>query len=569
MSVELDSKPAPTTVGEIPEIPPPSEPASPDVRPTANSTLDDGRGTAAASMSVANATGPIEQPILSNGKMDADDAILAKMGYKQELYRGFSSFMSFSFCFTAVSVLSSLAVLYGYGLATGGPAVMVWGWIISSFFTILAGMALAEICSSYPSAGSVYHWAGLLAPPGWGPFLSYVTGWFNFLGNAAGDASFAYGFASVIAAGHDILVENEEDMFSNGAVVGIAIALLIVWMFLAAMKIDQQGWVNNFAIFWKLTAIVVIIVCVSVQASNAAVTQSASFVFTEFVNETGFESVGYVCLLGLLTSLFTFSGYEAGAHMAEETKGASTAAPSGIVKTCVTVALAGLAVILGMLFNTDSVENALGSTNAFVYVLFTNAPVAAGKGLTAIVAINIFFAGISSMTVTSRIGFAMARDKALPGSARLAKIFDKTKSPLNMILAITIFEIILLLIALGSALAFAAITSITVIGYQISYAIPILLRVTAARKTFPKSDYNLGRFSEPVAWVGGLWLASTSLIFFWPTANPVDQDTMNYTCVVVGGVAIIGGVYWMVSARHWFKGPLRSEHDAPDRVTNN
>jgi amino acid transporter len=54
---------------------------------------------------------------------------------------------------------------------------------------------MGEICSSYPTAGSVYHWAGMLATPSTGPIASYIAGWFNFIGNAAGDAAFAYGFA--------------------------------------------------------------------------------------------------------------------------------------------------------------------------------------------------------------------------------------------------------------------------------------------------------------------------------------------------------------------------------------
>ena len=59
---------------------------------------------------------------------------------------------------------------------------------------------MAEICSTYPSAGSVYHWSGMMAPAATAPLASYITGWFNFLGNAAGDASFAYGFANLAAA---------------------------------------------------------------------------------------------------------------------------------------------------------------------------------------------------------------------------------------------------------------------------------------------------------------------------------------------------------------------------------
>ena len=132
--------------------------------------------------------------------MDEDDRLLAKMGYKQELHRGFNAFMSFSFCFTAVAVISGCSVLFPYGLQTGGPVVMIWGWIIGSIFTGIVGLSMAEICSSYPSAGSVYHWAGMLASPKWAPFASYVCGYFNFLGNAASDASFAFGFAQITTA---------------------------------------------------------------------------------------------------------------------------------------------------------------------------------------------------------------------------------------------------------------------------------------------------------------------------------------------------------------------------------
>lgn len=108
--------------------------------------------------------------------------------------------MSFTFCFTAVSVLSSMSILFSYGLNTGGPVVMIWGWIITSLVTILIGMSMGEICSSYPTAGSVYHWAGMLAPKGYGKHFAYIGGWFNLMGNAAGDASFCYGFANFLNA---------------------------------------------------------------------------------------------------------------------------------------------------------------------------------------------------------------------------------------------------------------------------------------------------------------------------------------------------------------------------------
>ncbi len=97
----------------------------------------------------------------NNGKEqeeDSDVRLLKQMGYSQELYRGFSPLMSFAFCFTAVNVFTSLSLGFTYTLTTGGAGVAIWSWIIGSIFTILIGLSLAEICSVYPSAGSVYHW---------------------------------------------------------------------------------------------------------------------------------------------------------------------------------------------------------------------------------------------------------------------------------------------------------------------------------------------------------------------------------------------------------------------------
>ena len=92
---------------------------------------------------------------------DSDSHILRELGYTQELYRGFSPFMSFAFCFTTVNVLTSISIGFTYALNTGGSGFIIWSWFLGSFFTILISLSLAEICSVYPSAGSVYYWYGL------------------------------------------------------------------------------------------------------------------------------------------------------------------------------------------------------------------------------------------------------------------------------------------------------------------------------------------------------------------------------------------------------------------------
>lgn len=159
--------------------------------------------------------------------------------------------MSFSFCLTAVSVMPSIATSIAGGYQSGGPVEVVWTWIIASVFTLITGYVMAEMCSSYPSAGSVYHWAGQLAPKGYGPLASYVTGWLNLLGNAAGDAAFASGFASLITTAVSM---GSDQVPTVGQQVGIAIAVCFVWSVINALRIDQQGWLNNLAMFIQVRA---------------------------------------------------------------------------------------------------------------------------------------------------------------------------------------------------------------------------------------------------------------------------------------------------------------------------
>ena len=283
----------------------------------------------------------------------------------------------------------------------------------------------------------------------------------------------------------------------------------------------------------------------------------------------------YISCIGILMCLFSFSGYEGAAHMSEETTNATLSAPKGIFWTCVATGITGFVYLLGLLYAcqgqvADSEGEPLTATGVFT-LAFTdtegNHNVGGTLAMTILLVINLFFAGFSSFTVTTRIGFAMARDGAIPCSGFWYKVTEKNKIPYMMIVMVFLADCLLCLLPLINPLAFTAVTSITVIGYQVSYAIPILLRVTCARKKFKQSAFSLGRFSVIISWVAGIWLIVTSTFFIWPTAfdeNMEQNETLfNYTCVVFGGVFIIVFIYWFLpkplGARHFFVGPKRDD----------
>ncbi|CAF2734993.1 unnamed protein product [Rotaria sp. Silwood2] len=181
--------------------------------------------------------------------------------------------------------------------------------------------------------------------------------------------------------------------------------------------------------------------------------------------------------------------------------------------------------------------------------------------LTILLLINLYFAGMSSITVTSRIGFAMARDDVFPCSNYLRWIFEPTKTPLANVLFVFIIDSLLQLLQLRSTTAFLALIATTTLGFQISYFMPIFFRCTASRKTFPVSEFNLGRFSIPIGIISSIWLFITSILMCFPTEYPVTKDNMNYAIVIIGGVALIALIYWMASARYRFVGPKRIDMD--------
>eukprot|EP00347_Sterkiella_histriomuscorum_P009672 403340314 len=486
--------------------------------------------------------------------------------YKQELHRGLNSFMSFSISFTNVACISSLAMMIDFGLVTGGPVIMLYGWITVSIFTMIVASSMAEICSTYPVAGSVYYWAGALASPEWAPVASYLCGWFNFFGNIANNASFSFGLSKVLA-GLVVLFNEGRYVWSIQTQVFVSIIILAMWGIKNRMRIDNQGWFNNTSALYQLISTIFVVFVIFLVSPKLS---SSEFVFTKFNNDTGFSNVYFVSVLGLLMSMYGFSGYEGGAHLAEETTNANVSAPQGIIYSCLLSVFTGVIFILAVLYGCQENIHAIvqgnsdhAAVNLFEMVFSGNKNLS--LIMTMILMLNIFLAGFSNLTVTSRIGFAMARDGAFPYSDQLKKINKDTKSPDMMILLIFILASCLCLLPLISSTAFEAITSIATIGVQLSYAIPIFFRVTQSRDTFKRNHYNLGSWSTMYGWISVIWLSFTSCCLLLPSKrHPTDgitAENFNYSPIVVCLFLVFAAIYWNLpepfGAKYFFKGPKR------------
>src|ERR1700691_4950449 len=393
-----------------------------------------------------------------------DERRLHELGYAQELRRRMSGFSNFAVSFTIISVLSGCLTLYYFGMEEGGPAIIVWGWPLVGIMTLMVGLSMAEVCSSFPTAGGLYYWAAKLARPGRGPVWSWFTGWFNFLGQVAITAGIDFGAAFFINAWLNLVFGTPT---YHWVTILIFAAVLLVHGLLNQFGIKLVSLLNDVSVWWHILGVLLIVSVLTFVPAHHA---SASYVFTSTFNTTGWHSIFYVLLLGLLLAQYTFTGYDASAHMTEETHGAARSGPRGIVMSILVSLFAGWVLLIGITFAIQKTQyaNDLGALVPPAQV-FANAIGSTGAKLLLLVAIGAqLFCGMSSVTANSRMIYAFSRDGALPGSDLWHRVNKRTRTPTNAIWLAAAGALILGLPYLWNNAAYAAVTSIATIGLYIA-----------------------------------------------------------------------------------------------------
>ncbi len=479
--------------------------------------------------------------------ISADQQRLHELGYAQELRRHMSGFTNFAVSFTIISILSGCLTLYGYGMNTGGPALITWGWPVVGIMTLFVGLSMAEVCSSFPTAGGLYYWSAKLAPHNPAAW-SWFTGWFNFLGQVAVTAGIDFGAAFFLNALLDVQWGFDTRPWHT---IVLFAAILVLHGLLNSFGVSLVSILNNVSVWWHIGGVLVIVLVLAIAPSHH---QSASFVFTHFVNNTGWGSKFYVVLLGLLLAQYTFTGYDASAHMTEETRSAATSGPRGIVMSIVVSLVAGWILLIGVTFAIQHYTSEVGATVPPAQIFIDALGNTGGKLLLLIVVIAQLFCGMASVTANSRMIYAFSRDGALPGSRLWHRVNPRTRTPTNAIWLAAGGALILGLPYLWNNTAYAAVTSIAVIGLYVAYVLPTFLRLRLGR-AFVRGPWHLGRWSTPIGIVAVIWVVVITILFMLPTTSPVTWKSFNYTVIAVAAVLGFAGIWWAVSARKWFTGP--------------
>ena len=516
--------------------------------------------------------------------VDEDRDHLHSMGYAQELHRGMSTFSNFAISFSIISILAGGMTSFWLGMATSGPRVITLGWIIVGFFALLVGMAMGEICSAYPTAGGLYYWSAKLARKNAARW-AWFTGYFNLIGQIGVIASVDYALS--IFMGYFIRMFDDSFKLTSWTIFTIFLMVLVVHGLLNTFSVNLVRVLGDISVWWHVVGVVIIAGVLFIAPTNkrgiGGAFDEAPAGLTGWTG--GFMVTAYLFALGLLLAQYTITGFDASAHVSEETKGARTEAPKAIVRSIYISAIAALILNLSMIAALPKKKDVDGYVaiafgggddaflvNAAPRLISSAVGTGAAKLLIFIAIVGQFFCGLASVTANSRMIYAFSRDGALPGSRFWHKINPKTRTPTNSVwLGVTLSASVGTLSLYqkgGFSTAFFAFTGICVIGLYISYAIPIYLRLT--NPTFEVGPWNLKGKHKLVGWTALVWIAFISILFiaplfwpfwgFWNDSNEYSpgyfkQNNFNFTGPLILLAAIFVMGYWKFSGKKWFTGP--------------
>jgi amino acid transporter len=509
-----------------------------------------------------------------------DEKHLAKLGYSQDLNRSWSGFSNFAISFSIISILAGCFTNFGAGFNNGGPISISWSWPILGLFILLIGFTMSELVSAYPTSGGIYWWASKLG----GPAAGFFTGWLNLIGLVAVTAGVAYGCATFIDLTISTFSESFAADYSLTRVFIIFVVVLALASVLNIFSSHLMAVMNNVSVWWHVAGAAIIVAILILVPDQH---QSFSYVFTERFNNSGYgdgstSNFGFwfaIVPFGFLLTQYTITGFDACAHLSEETAEASKAAAKGIWRSIFYSVLGGYILLLCVVFAIPDnaqgqPDNALaggGVAGIFVESLGTN-------WATLVLFISAsaqFFCATSCMTSASRMTYAFSRDGAIPGSHRWSAL-TANRVPANAVMLVGVAAAVLTLPALIEVdvngvpvpLAFYAVTSIAVIGLYLAFAIPIWLRWRHGDK-FEVGSWNNGskyKWMNPIA-VAEIVIVSLYLMMpSTPAANPFRDEFewkfVNYAPIVTLGALLLLVVWWQTSAKKWFTGPKHTIDEA-------
>lgn len=509
---------------------------------------------------------------------------LHRMGYAQQLFREMGGFSNFAISFSIISILTGAILLYSYGLQFAGPIINTYGWPLVSVMVLCVAASMAELASAYPTAGGLYFWAHRLGGYKW----AWVTAWLNMIGQITITAGIDYAAAIYIAGAINRIFGASLPTSPGFGIVAIMVLIMIPQVLINIFGIKLTARLNDFSVWWHIGGVVIIAALLTLFGKHS---QPLSFLFqgTVTVNPNdvahsffigpreisslmmkipGMASIyagaglAFAFVLGLLQAQWTYTGYDASAHVAEETVMARLNSAWGVFLSVLVSAIVGYIVLMVLTAHIPDIAATVDAANApaVLYIVYENLSTFLANIIAIIIAVAMWLCGLSSITSMSRMWFAFARDGGMPGHKLISQIHPTYRTPMWSIIITCILAVLLTMVAY----LYSVVVAISTSALYLAYAIPTYLNVRNKRKkqgeytTRETAPWNLGRWGPVINWIAILWVIFITLLFSIP-----PNELAGWALIIL---LVFMLLYWQLSAKHHFTGPTASDEAALRRI---
>ena len=487
---------------------------------------------------------------------ESEESVLADLGYEQQLDRRLSQFSNFAVSFSIISILTGGVNSVAQVTSGVGGAGIGIGWPLGCLLSGLFAVGIAQISSSFPTAGGLYHWATILG----NRFIGWLTAWLNVIGLVTALASINAGAWNFFIGAFGKTLNIPDSPYIPITAVALMTfgqaAINARGIRLTSKLTDMTGY---------LLLVTTVVASIALLVVSGPLQIERLWQFTNFTGPAGGDvwpkvSLEWAFLLGLLLPIYTITGYDGSAHTSEETKNATATVPRAIVKSVLWAFLAGWVILSAVVLAIpDMREAAQQGWNVFFWVLEKRLPDIIRYPILISIFLCQMLCGMATVTSTSRMTFAFARDGGLPLSKLLASVNPSTKAPEAAIWATagitSIFMAMATLTNIKGVSVYAVVVSCTVIFLFLTYAIPVILGGLAlGGRLWPSpGKWSIGvvPFKILSATVAGLLL-----FILYLGVQPPNQWALM---VLIATIAILS-VLWVTIQKRTYKGPPNLNH---------
>ncbi|KAI1818191.1 amino acid transporter [Poronia punctata] len=479
-------------------------------------------------------------------------------GYKDQLKRQYGLWGIIGIALTVDNAWAALGSSISVSIRNGGPPGLIYGLIVALFWYSFIGLSLAELASSVPTAGGVYHWATIAGGPRWGRMLGFFTGWLNFYG-------WMFDLASLMQITANIAVQlyatYRQDAYTPQAWHVYITYIVLLWLSTLFVIFANRlvPYTQNLGMFFVIVGGVITIIVIAVMpkrhASNHFVFSPGSF---EQNNLTGWDG-GVAFLLGVLNGAFTIGTPDAITHIAEELPRPRRDLPRAIGMQLGLGFLYAFVFAIALSYSITDISQLQGGINTYPLAgIYQQATQNAGAtfGLLFILFLTSLCCCIGTVLTNSRTYWALARDNAVPFSTFFGRVDEALSCPVQATVFVSVVATGLGAIPLGSSSAFLALTGSFVVLTTVSYAIPFTANILTGRQYFPAGPFHLGKkLGNAINLIAVLLIVMFDILFFFPYELSTTVESMNYNSVILVGTVAISVIWWFVHATRHYPGP--------------